>query len=282
MNPITAIVQRNLLNYIRSKGRVFGSLFMSMFMLVMFSFLMKSSMSGLDAPMPYLISGVIIMSVFQVSVNNSSDILSDISGGYMKEVLVAPIARTQISMGHILSGAIVATLQGVVTMICGIVLGLRVGILQILLLASVMLVSAMAFSAIGLFLATVSRNSPAFQTLSSMIMMPLTFVSGAYIPTTIIPGFLLPIVYLNPLTYTTSIFRYIALGAYTLTTEELVEQGMAFSIGGFVITPLMGLAITVLIGAFFFVLCVRKFNRADFSTIKVAAGMRGGGAPARK
>ena len=282
MSPITAIVQRNLLNYVRSKGRVFGSLFMSMFMLVMFSFLMKSSMSGLDAPMPYLISGVIIMSVFQVSVNNSSDVLSDISSGYMKEVVVAPIARMQISMGHILSGAVIATLQGVVTMFCGIVLGLRVSVLQILLLAAVMFVSAMAFSAIGLFLATVSRNSPAFQTLSSMIMMPLTFVSGAYIPTTIIPGFLLPIVYLNPLTYTTSIFRYIALGAHTLATEELVGQGMAFSIGRFVITPLMGLAITVLIGAFFFVLCVRKFNRADFSTIKVAAGMRGGGAPAKR
>lgn len=282
MNPITAIVQRNLLNYIRSKGRVFGSLFMSMFMLVMFSFLMKSSMSGLDAPMPYLISGVIIMSVFQVSVNNSSDILSDISSGYMKEVLVAPIARTQISMGHILSGAVIAALQGIVTMICGIVIGLRVGVLQILLLAAVMLASAMAFSAIGLFLATVSRNSPAFQTLSSMIMMPLTFVSGAYIPTTIIPGFLLPIVYLNPLTYTTSIFRYIALGAHTLATEELVEQGMAFDLGGFVITPLMGLAITILIGAFFFVLCVHKFDRADFSTIKVATGMRGGGDGARR
>ncbi len=282
MNPITAIVQRNLLNYVRSKGRLFGSLFMSMFMLAMFSFLMKSSMSGFDAPMPYLISGVIIMSVFQVSVNNSSDILSDISSGYMKEVLVAPIARTQISMGHILSGAFIATIQGVVTMICGIVIGLRVSVLQILLLAAVMLVSAMAFSAIGLFLATVSRNSPAFQTLSSMIMMPLTFVSGAYIPTTIIPGFLLPVVYLNPLTYTTSIFRYIALGAHTLTTEELIKQGMAFDFGGFVITPLMGLGITILIGVFFFMLCVRKFNRADFSTIKVAAGMRGGGAPAKR
>lgn len=281
MNPITAIVQRNLLNYVRSKGRVFGSLFMSMFMLVMFSFLMKSSMIGLDAPMPYLISGVIIMSVFQVSVNNSSDILSDISSGYMKEVLVSPIARTQISMGHILSGVVIATIRGVVTMICGIVIGLRVSVLQILFLAAVMLVSAMAFSAIGLFLATVSRNSSAFQTLSSMTMMPLIFVSGAYIPTTIIPGFLLPIVYLNPLTYTTSIFCYIALGAHTLTTEELVKQGMAFDFGGFVITPLIGLAITILIGAFFFVLCVRKFNRADFSTIKVATGMRGGGSPSR-
>lgn len=61
MNPITAIVQRNLLNYIRSKGRVLGSLFMSMFMLVMFSFLMKSTMSGLDASMNYLISGISLL-----------------------------------------------------------------------------------------------------------------------------------------------------------------------------------------------------------------------------
>ena len=205
MNPITAITQRNILNYVRSKSRLFGSLIMSMFMLVMFSFLMKSSMASLDMPMNYLIAGVIIMSVFQVSINNSSDILSDISSGYMKEVLVAPIARTQISLGNILSGAMIATLQGAITMIIGIVIGLRVDILQILLMLLSMFVAAVTFSAIGLFLATVSRNSPSFQTISSMITMPLTFVSGAYIPTTIMPGFLLPIVYLNPLTYTTSI-----------------------------------------------------------------------------
>ena len=277
MNPVAAIVQRNLLNYIRSKGRLFGSLFMSMFMLVMFSFLMRSSMSGVDTPMNYLIAGVIIMSVFQTSVNNSSDILSDIASGYMKEVMVAPISRSQISMGHILSGTVVAALQGVVTMLVGVVLGLRVNILQMLLMVLVMFLSAMTFGAIGLFLATVSRNSPAFQTLSYMIMMPLTFVSGAYIPTTMIPGFLLPLVYLNPLTYTTSIFRYVALGAFSLSRMELVEQGMAFAIGGFVITPWMGLAITALIGGVFFTLCVVKFNQADFSTIKVARAVQGGG-----
>lgn len=281
MNPITAIVQRNLLNYVRSKGRVFGSLFMSMFMLVMFSFLMKSFMSSVNAPMNYLISGVIIMSVFQTSVNNSSDILSDISSGYMKEVMVAPIARSQISIGNILSGAVVAALQGAVTAIIGIVIGLRIDVLQGILMLSVMFISAMTFSAVGLFLATVSRNSPAFQTISSMIMMPLTFVSGAYIPTTIIPAFLLPIVYINPLTYTTSIFRYIALGANKMTAAELVNEGIAFQIGSFTITPVMGLLITVLIGAFFFAICVMKFNKADFSTVKIAKNIRGGGAPQR-
>lgn len=281
MNPITAIVQRNLLNYVRSKGRVFGSLFMSMFMLVMFSFLMKSSMSSVNAPMNYLISGVIIMSVFQTSVNNSSDILSDISSGYMKEVMVAPILRSQISIGNILSGAVVAALQGAVTAIVGIVIGLRIDVLQGIFMLAVMFISAMTFSAVGLFLATVSRNSPAFQTISSMIMMPLTFVSGAYIPTTIIPAFLLPIVYINPLTYTTSIFRYIALGANEMTTAELVNEGIAFQIGSFTITPVIGLLITVLIGAFFFAICVMKFNKADFSTVRIAKNIRGGGVPQR-
>ena len=139
-----------------------------------------------------------------------------------------------------------------------------------------MMISAMTFSAIGLFLATISRNSPSFQTISSMVTMPLTFVSGAYIPTTIMPKFLLPIVYLNPLTYVTSIFRYLSLGAYNMSIEELVNEGIAFNINGFVITPLMGLIFTILIGVFFFAICVTKFNKADFSTVKIAKVMRGG------
>lgn len=276
MNPIIAIIQRNILNYVRNKGRMIGSIVMALFMLVMFSFLMKPSMSNFGQPTNYLIAGIIIMLVFQTSINNSSDILSDIANGYMKEVMVAPITRVQIAIGNIVSGAIIAVLQGILTTIVSIFIGLNLNVLQCLLMIVVMMISAMTFSAIGLFLATISRNSPSFQTISSMVMMPLTFVSGAYIPTTIMPKFLFPIVYLNPLTYVTSIFRYISLGAYNMSMEELVKEGIAFNINGFVITPLMGLIFTILIGVFFFTICVSKFNKADFSTVKIAKVMRGG------
>ena len=276
MNPIIAIIQRNVLNYIRNKGRMIGSIVMALFMLVMFSFLMKPSMSNFGQPTNYLIAGIIIMLVFQTSINNSSDILSDIANGYMKEVMVAPITRSQIAIGNIVSEAIIAVLQGILTTTVSIFIGLNLNVLQCLLMIVVMMISAMTFSAIGLFLATISRNSPSFQTISSMVMMPLTFVSGAYIPTTIMPKFLLPIVYLNPLTYVTSIFRYLSLGAYNMSIEELVNEGIAFNINGFVITPLMGLIFTILIGVFFFAICVTKFNKADFSIVKIAKVMRGG------
>jgi ABC-2 type transport system permease protein len=276
MNPITAIIERNLINYVRNKGRMIGSLVMSMFMLVIFSFLMKSSMSSFDQPMNYLIAGVIIMSVFQTSINNSTDVLSDIANGYMKEVLVAPITRSQISIGNILSSAIVSVLQGTILIFMGLFVGLRLVILQIILMLAVMFIASVTFSAIGLFLATISRNSTSFQTISSMIIMPLTFVSGAYIPTTMMPGFLKPIVYINPLTYVTSIFRFISLNTSNMGIDELISEGIAFNIRGIIITPIGGLFIMMIIGAFFFSICVYKFSQADFSTVKVARGMQGG------
>lgn len=279
MNPIRAIVERNILNFIRNKGRIIGSIMMSLFMVVSFSFLMKSFMSNIDQPKNYIIAGVIIMTVFQTCINNSSDILSDISTGYMKEVMVAPITRFQIAMGNILSGALIGTMQGILITIVSFILGFRVNPLQFLEMSIVMFISALTFNSIGLFLATVARNSTAFQTFSSMIMMPLTFLSGAYIPTTIMPKFLMPVVYLNPLTYVTSIFRYITVSSSNLNLQQMIQEGIAFVINGFVITPFMGLILIILIGICFLVLCINKFSKADFSMVKVAKTTMGGGGP---
>ncbi len=274
MNVVGAILQKNLLNFIRDKGRLLGSIIMALFFLFIFSFVMKSSMSGLEQPMNYLISGVIIMTVFQTSLNNSTDILSDIASGYMKEVLVSPISRAQISIGHILSGSIIAVMQGLLITVLSLFMGFHLDILHLLEMIAVMAAAGLTFGSIGLFLATISRNSSSFQIVSTMIMMPFTFLSGAYIPTTIMPKFLAPLVYINPLTYLTAIFRFISLKMESVSQSELIRQGVAFDVHGFVITPIIGLLVIILMGVIFFLLCVDKFNKADFSNVKVAAGPR--------
>jgi len=269
MSAVGAIVSRNLLNFIRDKARLFGTLFMSLFFLFIFSFVMKSAMSGLAQPMNYLISGVIIMAVFQSSLNNSTDILSDIASGFMKEILVAPITRVQISIGQILSSSIIAVIQGIIIAVLGLFMGLKLDALHFTEMIGIMVVAGITFGSIGLFLATIARNSAAFQIIAAIVVMPFTFLSGAYIPTTLMPSFLRPLIFINPLTYITGIFRYISLKMEGLSNAELVKQGVAQSVNGFTITPLMGLMIIVLIGLVFFGLCVHKFNKADFSNVKV-------------
>lgn len=85
---------------------------------------------------------------------------------------------------------------------------------------------------------------------------------------------MMPLVYLNPLTYLTAIFRFITLKMENIPISDLIKQGVVFDVHGVMITPLFGLLTTALIGAFFLFLCVRKFEKADFSNVKVARPSR--------
>ena len=269
MRAIQAILARNLIKFFRDKMRFFSTLFMTGFLLFTFSFVMKSAVAGLAHPMNYLISGIVIMTVFHTALNNSMSILEDISSGFMKEILVAPIARWEIAIGQVLSSAVLAVLQGVLILIVGFFMGLTLDPLHFALMVGLMLLVGITFSSLGLFLAALSKESTTFQIMISVVTMPLTFLSGAYIPTMVIPAVLRPIVYLNPLTYATSMFRYAALHMESMTTTELVKAGVAFDIHRFVVQPQHGVLITLAIGATFFALCVRQFRKADFSRVTV-------------
>ncbi len=269
MRAIKAIFMRNLINFYRDRTRFFFTIFMAVFFLFIFSFVMKAAAIGMANPMNYLISGIIIMSVFQTALNNSMNIIEDVASGFMREILVSPISRWQISIGQVLSSTAIALLQGLIIVIIGLFMGLQADPLHFLEMIGVMILVGIAFSSIGLWLATLAKSSTTFQVLVSVFVMPLTFLSGAYIPTTAMPGFLLPIVYLNPLTYTTSVFRYISLKMEGLPAAQLIKAGVAFNIHGFTIMPYFGLIMIVFIGMLFLSLCVSQFNRADFSTVKV-------------
>jgi ABC-2 type transport system permease protein len=182
MRAIRAILARNLIKFFRDKMRFFFTLFMSGFLLFTFSFVMKSAVAGLAHPMNYLVSGIIIMTVFQTALNNSMSILEDISTGFMKEILVAPIARWQIAVGQVLSSAAVAVLQGVIVLVVGIFMGLDLDPVHFAMMVCLMLLVGITFSSLGLFLAALSKESTTFQIMISVVTMPLTFLSGAYIP----------------------------------------------------------------------------------------------------
>jgi len=195
-------------------------------------------------------------------------ILEDISTGFMKEILVAPSARWQIAVdspvfrghrgptGHHRAGG-------------GDLHGPGPGPVHFIVMVCLMLLVGVTFSSLGLFLAALSKESTTFQIMNSVVTMPLTFLSGAYIPTTVLPAVLRPIVFLNPLTYATSMFRYTALHMESMTRSELVKAGVAFDIHGFVVQPRHGVLIILAIGATFFGLCVKQFRKADFSRVTV-------------
>lgn len=271
MRTIIAIMRRNIVSFLKDRMRLILTLLMPAFMVFIASFFMRSGTVDVTSPMNYLVSGVVLSIVFQGAFNNSGMVLDDIASGFMREIIIAPVSKNSIALGNIFAAGVISAIQGVLVMVVGILIGFRTSVRGIMILVLLMLLSGVIFSAIALFLSLNARNQANYQMISSFALMSAIFLSGTYIPTTLIPGVLKILVYINPLTYLTGAFRFVAMDMYSLPVNELVRQGIAFQIGNITITPTVTWIFILALGAVFLFLCVNKFRKINLSEIQ---GMR--------
>lgn len=266
MNTIFALWKRGLKAFIRNKTGLIFSLVFPFFFVYVFGAIFKNEF--VENPIAYMLSGVIITTVFESSLNLASSTVDDMVSGFMKEVLVSPARRINVAMGQLLSAATVSTIEGSMILILGLLIGIKfttwITPLWVLL---AMISVGVVFSGVGLYLATLVRSGQTFQIVKTAITMPLTFISGAYVPLSMLPGTLKIVAYLNPMTYATAFFRMVVLEKTNLSPEALVAQGLAIEIHGFIVTPILSFAIIMTIGFIFLVLATNSFIRTDFSKI---------------
>jgi ABC-2 type transport system permease protein len=266
MSTIFVLWKRGLKAFIRNRiGLVFSLLFPFFFVYV-FGAIFKNDF--IENPIAYMLSGVIIATVFESSLNLASSTVDDMVSGFMKEVLVSPAKRISVAIGQLLSAATVATLQGVMILILGLFAGIKfTSFATPVFVLCAMIMVGLVFSGVGLYLATIVRSGQTFQIVKTAVTMPLTFLSGAYIPIDMLPTPLRYVAYFNPMTYTTAFFRMIVLEKTGLSTAELVKEGLAIDINGFIVTPMISFIIILAVGIIFLILSTYSFVKTDFSRL---------------
>ncbi|MBX4263224.1 ABC transporter permease [Clostridium estertheticum] len=266
MDIIVALWFRNIKIFTRNRVQLVFTIIMPFFFLYVFSAIFKND--SIQNPVNYMLAGIVITTVFQTSLTIATSTIEDIVSGFMKEVLVSPVKRIQIAAGQLLSAATIATMQGIIILFIGYFIGLKfTSIITPFAVIGVMIVVGLVFSGLGLFLATLVKDSQTFQIVVTAITMPLTFLCGAYIPLSLLPKVLQYVAYFNPMTYTTAFFRTIILEKTNLTTQQLISEQLAFKIGNFVITPIISMVIVLIFGLIFLLLSTFVFSRVDFSKI---------------
>jgi ABC-2 type transport system permease protein len=184
----------------------------------------------------------------------------------MKEVLVSPISRLNIAIGQFVSSATVATVQGVIIFGVGFFIGFRItSPVTIILALLAMVFIGLVLAGFGLLIATLTKNTQTFQAVSMAITMPMTFMSGAYIPLSMLPNALQWVGYFNPLTYVVSLFRTITLEKLNVPVAELVAEDLAFEIGRVTMGPMQAFIVLVAVGTVFIALSTLVFAKVDFS-----------------
>lgn len=270
MSTVIALWKRGLKAFIRNKTGLIFSLIFPFFFVYVFGAIFKNDF--IENPIAYMLSGVVITTVFESALNLASSTVDDMVSGFMKEVLVSPAKRIYVALGQLLSAATVATLQGILILVVGLFIGIEFHdfTTPIFVLLSMIFIG-IVFSGVGLFMATKVRNGQTFQIIKTAVTMPLTFLSGAYVPLDMLPNTLKFIAYFNPMTYATAFFRMIVLEKTNLSTAELIKEGLVVDINGFIITPFMTFVVILIIGVVFLLLSTISFVKTDFSKLNRSA-----------
>jgi ABC-2 type transport system permease protein len=243
MSIIYILWLRQVKRYSRSRARILASLAQPLlFLFAMgFGFGPTYQKAGNGNYIQFLAPGIVAMAILFSAVFSGIEILWDKQFGFLKETLVAPVARIQIVLGRTLGGATVAMIQGLVVFLFCLIAGFRIQNYDMLpVAAAFMFLIALLFTAIGTTVGSLIEDMQAFPLIMNFLVMPMFFFSGALFPVRNLNGILNAVLRLNPLTYGVDGLR----GA--------LAHGFTFGVGPDFV--LLGLATLVLlaVGNYFF------------------------------
>jgi len=127
--------------------------------------------------------------------------------------------------GKALGGSTDGLLQIIILMILGaIFFGVHFNLLSAILTFIIIILLLVAVTSMGLAIGSVMESPEGFGLISSFVIFPLFFLSGALFPVTKLPTWLKIVVTINPVSYSVDALRSVILGitSYGLTLDFTV------------------------------------------------------------
>ncbi|MDR0417490.1 MAG: ABC transporter permease [Propionibacteriaceae bacterium] len=280
MRNALLLARRNVLVYWRDRTGVFLSFVAALILLVLYAFFLhKLNADGIvEALIPlgatiedadyfvnaWVYSGIVTVTTVTTGLAALVGFVDDRATSRFTEFAVMPIRRWEIIAGYFLASVTVALAMTTIVMLVGWgilagVSGQAPGLLNILAAWGWTLLNAAAFSAFSSFLITFIRSTGAFTTLSTIIGTLVGFLTGSYIPTSMLPARVAEVLNVLPFTHAASLIRgQLAEPAMAqLTRGDAIQYavvannyGLTLQVGGRLLpawTPPAGLAAMIVV-----------------------------------
>lgn len=233
------VAHRDLLRQTRHLGTLVAQAAQILFFVLVYA-VGFSSMVGSVAGVSfsaYVYPGIITIQVVTLGMNTGLTYAMDREFGVLREMLVAPVPRMCLPAGKIVASCVLLTVQSMLMLLPAPVLGLSLTPGRYLAGGAVFLVTAAAFSLIGLLLAVLVRRIETLQAAVQLAMYPLLFLSGSVFRPDAVPHWLSGAMQLNPMTYAVDLARHVLLrsgtaaGFLPMGRDVLVLTGMVLACG---------------------------------------------------
>lgn len=217
-----SFVSRNLKVFFRDKTAVFFSLLAVLIVLGLYIFFLGDvwidsfpNIRGVKNLMNcWIIAGLIGVTSVTANMGAFGTMIEDKSKNKIKDFYVSPIKKSKIVGGYIISSFIVGSMMSVVTLIISQIYLVYSGVdvlnfKELTEVFLIILMTSLSNSAMILFIVSLFSSEKAFSTASTIVGTLIGFITGIYLPISMLPDSVQIIVKLFPTSHGISILRQI-------------------------------------------------------------------------
>ncbi|MEV6118240.1 ABC transporter permease [Streptomyces sp. NPDC052109] len=201
------MTQRQLRVFARQPAYAVITLIQPVIWLFLFGNLFKKVVElggfGTTSYLDYLVPGVVVMSALGSNMWAGMGTLEEIQRGTLDRFLTTPVSRAALMNGNVVNNGLVTAFQSVVIVLLGLLGGADypggVGGIALLVLASVLL--GTVFGALSNALGMLVRERESIIGINTFLLLPLTFLSSAFMAPAQMPGWMRHIADFNPVNW---------------------------------------------------------------------------------
>lgn len=276
--------QRNLRIFFRQKSNVFFSLMGVLIIIGLYVLFLGdvwvqnfSNIPGVRPLMDsWIIAGIVSVTPVTTAMGALGLMVEDRTLHQTKDFMAAPVKRSQLVGGYLLSSCVVGFLLSVVALIIGEVY-LVVGgsslpspilLLQIL---GILVLAVLASCALVFFLVSFFHSASAFSTATAVIGTLIGFLTGIYLPIGSLPVAVQWVVKCFPISHAGALLRQVMMtdtlsvsfaGAPQAAVNDFQAlMGVTYTYGGYSAEPWLHILVLVGTAAVFFLLAVWNVSR---------------------
>ncbi|ANS64046.1 ABC-type drug export system [Streptomyces lincolnensis] len=199
------MTQRQLMVFVRQPAYAIIMLIQPVIWLFLFGNLFKEVVElggfGTTSYLDYLVPGVVVMSALSANMWAGMTTLDEIQRGTIDRFLITPVSRAALMNGNVVNNGLVTALQSVIIVLLGLLGGADypggIGGIAVLVLAAVLL--GTVFGALSNALGMLVRERESIIGINTFLLLPLTFLSSAFMAPSQMPSWMRHIADFNPL-----------------------------------------------------------------------------------
>jgi len=281
---MSTFIKRNVKLFFRDKSAVFFSL-LAVFIIIGLYALFLGDVWLSEFPDAvgarflmdsWLISGLLAVTSVTTTLGAFGIMVDDKTKKIAKDFYSAPIKRSRITGGYLLSVFIIGVIMSIVALVISEVYvfmngGDLLSIAAALKVLGIILLSTLSGTALMCLIVSFFKSQNAFTTASTIIGTLIGFVAGIYLPIGTLPEAVQTIVKVFPVSHSAALLRQVVMNApmditFAGAPQQALDEfnsmlGVSYTFGDLSVTPLMSIAFLAVTAILFYGLAMLNMSR---------------------